>query len=941
MRPRGWQIVTANAFLAAVAALLQADDRIVDEALVGERYAAEWCDGSRTSADEVRGWSGNTVEQSLAGRPLWSGDNPVRWLHDRAAGFPAAPRAYIELIGGDRLPGRVVEFQPASDDADGALPAVLVIEPHLPLSPPVARLRVLVSLVKRIVTRPSAAGEIPPATFARRASEPIAFRSLRFMRHSARLLLADGVEDVPLDQLDELHLPTVDPWDAYYREVAQLCPNGDGRLVHLETRDGLRLTTSLARLDCRRAENQADQPEHWRQRAQPVWCLEPLETSYRSIRSWSSLAPHEVPLSRLVPAVVGSAGGVAKRRCATDANIEGGPLRAANVDYGWGFGTHAANELEFSLPAAARAFRSRLALDELAGSGGCARARVLLLPASQPLFESTHLIGSCEPIDTGRLSLGSPTGEGRRLRLIADSAHTDRPAGADPLEIRDFVDWLEPVIELDAAELAAEARRRLPSAIAAWNGWQVGAIESIFVQADRPALTSAGIRFKVRATKGAPLTWSQTERIGPTNECLLLAVERLEQDSPSEIEVLVDGQPWGRWPVPLAKPTPPPSEPIVAYLREFRGREATVSVRQTATDDRSWVVWRAMCLAPRLSRLFRLFEDDELAEQLTSGDGRLRLVRDPAYRGRRALALTGNERSNPRLPGLRLPIRYQPGPGEYRYLRFAFRSQGRLGLRLAHDGQFGPDAGRNPPRGFAYDAGVGPPACEQALRVREADPLGEWSLVTRDLYADFGEFELTGLSLLLPDGGEAVFDHIYLARDAEDFPWIDGELEAERVALRRRRLRRVPPAEAGDTEHAGKLVAAFAPGFRPTDGTLVELVDAHRGQRDVLVTRGAAADASCRLSSTLPVPHGRKSELRLRVAMDEPAACRLVVRSNGATLHDAPLASGPANNGWTDVAVDLSPLAGNKFGAAIEIEARSAPGRLACAYWSRLDVVGR
>jgi hypothetical protein len=42
------------------------------------------------------------------------------------------------------------------------------------------------------------------------------------------------------------------------------------------------------------------------------------------------------------------------------------------------------------------------------------------------------------------------------------------------------------------------------------------------------------------------------------------------------------------------------------------------------------------------------------------------------------------------------------------------------------------------------------------------------TLVTRDLYADFGEFTFTGLALSAIDGQGAVFDHIYLGRTVDD-----------------------------------------------------------------------------------------------------------------------------------------------------------------------------
>ncbi|MGH7134395.1 MAG: hypothetical protein ACREHD_01565 [Pirellulales bacterium] len=46
---------------------------------------------------------------------------------------------------------------------------------------------------------------------------------------------------------------------------------------------------------------------------------------------------------------------------------------------------------------------------------------------------------------------------------------------------------------------------------------------------------------------------------------------------------------------------------------------------------------------------------------------------------------------------------------------------------------------------------------------------GGFVLVTRDLFADFGEFTFTGLALAPLDGEFALFDHIYLGRHLRDF----------------------------------------------------------------------------------------------------------------------------------------------------------------------------
>ncbi|MBI4606113.1 MAG: hypothetical protein HY721_29455, partial [Planctomycetes bacterium] len=154
-------------------------------------------------------------------------------------------------------------------------------------------------------------------------------------------------------------------------------------------------------------------------------------------------------------------------------------LRSGGLVHGWGFGVHARTELEIPLPPAARRFRARAGLDASAGRGGCARALVLLRGpgADRILFQSPVLVGSASVTETGWLDLGGAEGReaasDRRLVLVADPVADGGPSGSDPLDIRDALDWLEPLLELDPRELRAEVRLRLPRLVPAWQGWEV------------------------------------------------------------------------------------------------------------------------------------------------------------------------------------------------------------------------------------------------------------------------------------------------------------------------------------------------------------------------------------------------------------------------------------------------------------------------------------
>ena len=101
-------------------------------------------------------------------------------------------------------------------------------------------------------------------------------------------------------------------------------------------------------------------------------------------------------------------------------------------------------------------------------------------------------------------------------------------------------------------------------------------------------------------------------------------------------------------------------------------------------------------------------------------------------------------------------------------MQFAWKKQGgqAICLQLNHDGQWGPTGDK--PAKFRYHAGSGGECYGASLALDANLPAG-FTLVTRDLFADFGEFTLTGLALSPVDGEYALFDHIYLGATPADF----------------------------------------------------------------------------------------------------------------------------------------------------------------------------
>jgi len=113
-------------------------------------------------------------------------------------------------------------------------------------------------------------------------------------------------------------------------------------------------------------------------------------------------------------------------------------------------------------------------------------------------------------------------------------------------------------------------------------------------------------------------------------------------------------------------------------------------------------------------------------------------------------------------------------------------------------------------RPIRYDAGTGEPCSEGAIRVWTMNLPDEWIVMTRDLYAEFGEAEITSLLLTVPDGDDALWDHIYLARSEADFALLEAAtLGQSNAAPRRMPLSRTVNAPGSRPQGVG-VVSLFS-----------------------------------------------------------------------------------------------------------------------------------
>jgi len=164
-----------------------------------------------------------------------------------------------------------------------------------------------------------------------------------------------------------------------------------------------------------------------------------------------------------------------------------------------------------------------------------------------------------------------------------------------------------------------------------------------------------------------------------------------------------------------------------------------------------------------------LLEDSaaELLPKLTNpqGDpGEGQVETDVVFSGREAIKITVFQRYCNFIPGWAYRITEKPKEGEYRYLRFAWKSDGLSGIMVQlHDER---------DWNIRYTSGAN--KFGWATQTLGETLPQEWTVVTIDLFKDFGEREIHGIALTTFDGTAGYFDHIYLARSIEELDGIDA-----------------------------------------------------------------------------------------------------------------------------------------------------------------------
>lgn len=938
-----------------------------------ERYSAMFMDGARVEEAEVREWFEPTSPAKIAGRALFDANNPARWIIDRQQAIPGDPAMYIEFHGGDRLVGEVVSYHADSGNTYEHVPAHLLVRPLVDLQPPedaqLGEVRVGLDWLRRVVWQKATSEEYRPGTVWLRNGAMQTFRTLRWSDGAVTLLTADGIKELSFADVAEIHLPKLDPWICYYEQLAALSPQLKSRLLQMDTIDGSRWTTSTERFQARH-HGDRNRPEQWYQLLQPAWSLDPIWLRYRTIRMWRFHAPSDVPLSNFLPvdvkrqAVFGS--GWTWR---TNQSVQRGQLQSATLDYGWGFGVQATCDLTFEWPEAARAWRTQFGLDRTAGSGGFVRLS-FATGNGQSIGPQPTIQGSKDVGDTGWIPLPTVPAEQRRLQLKADMAHTDRPADADPFDVRDAVNWYEPEIRLDPAALAAEVAGRTFARVNGLHGWTASPSEvrSLRLVNTLDATNARDPQFRLMAGCADKVSlFNRKLKIGPHQRWLSIVASRFADSSPTAMQVRIDDKAVGDYEVPIRQNMTDP-DPILVPVNAYQGKTISLEAVVFMNDEKGLIDWRGLAVTNERPGVLTIFEDDPaFAAQLNRGMGQVEITNDKPFSGQVSLKITPDAGDNARIPGLEATIADQTKLGQYRFVVFAwkqptgnriqiqFANDGRLGEAIAQMGRRADQLRGRPARGnsrfdgspddrglrhgYAYDAGSQRQSAGAALRLNGSMPK-EWQMHVKDLYGDFGQFNLTGLSLSCFEGEAAWFDHIYLARTYADVDLAKNNLVNP--------VQPPPPQDPSLIDYAfwpvdyGRLLAPFAPQFSASG--LTHGLARHKeamGQTDALRTLPNAADKPSILRTGMYLPKDKPAMLDMHVSHYPQSNWQLVVRVNGEVIHsqliDDKLTQ--PQKAWATVQVDLSRFAGQKVFIEVLNQSNSRPNEV--AFWKRIMVVDK
>jgi hypothetical protein len=440
---------------------------LASRAAAVDRYVAWLADGSRLTGRALSAWPVPGASYRFENRDLLEPQKSVRLVRDRwAAVSRKAP--FVVLANGDVIGGTLAQLEPEVGRV-GQMPRVRVqLEP--PLLPVTGTgLAVRTDRLARIVASVDAPAHAPPpGTVALADGRRLMARAIRWREYGLAVLTSGGIVEAAFSDLADVVFPNVDVIAAVTDDNLWAGGTSGTAIGRFQTAGGAVVTAARVSREQEQTRRRGRVTNTVFYYAQPAWADEPLAIPEQEIVCCGYRAADEAPLTLFPGKTVAGRGPLGWPGASSAGDERRGLLAAANRESDVGLAVHAPAELAFDLPASAVSLELVVGLDQSAGTGGCVRCKVV---SEQPdtgtaLWDSGVMQGADGAKVSGPIDLRGV----HRLRLVTETAHDDRPPGADPFDIRDDVVWLEPLVKLDLAAggVAGRALAVLPGA----TDWQ-------------------------------------------------------------------------------------------------------------------------------------------------------------------------------------------------------------------------------------------------------------------------------------------------------------------------------------------------------------------------------------------------------------------------------------------------------------------------------------
>ncbi len=449
---------------------------------------------------------------------LTSASNPVRLVHDRYLAQERKP-PFVVFANGDCIGGTVVQLEPDDGRLSAISSAQLELEPPLmPVSGTLFSVRT--DRIQRIVTAAHRGqSSTQTGTVVLSDGRRLTARSIRWRKSGLAILTAEGVVEVAFSDLAEVVFPNIDRAKAVIDDNQWATANTPTAIARFQTTNGSVLTASRVIREQEQSRRRGRATNSAFYYAQPAWAQQPIAIPEPEVVCCGYRSADEVPLTAL-PAT-----SIANRRLIGSPEPwtinhapDGGLLASSDLESDVGLATHAHSAIAFDLPAAAKALQLAVSLDRAVGEGGCVRCQINADGnESKKLWDSGILQGRDGAKRTGSLPIAGIS----RVQLVTEYAHDDRPQGADPLDVRDRVVWLAPLVKLDlaSADIGNRATALLPGA-ADWqllgDDWRNVEISSRW---NMPASNWDSV---LALKKDVKLTLKRTHRVTRTSDVVEL-----------------------------------------------------------------------------------------------------------------------------------------------------------------------------------------------------------------------------------------------------------------------------------------------------------------------------------------------------------------------------------------------------------------------------------